>query len=90
MWKTIAFVAVKIGLGILSSKSGKTINTINQIANVALPIVESISEMTYENDYKFDLACEQVKSTFNNSDNIKDHMIESGVQLAYSLFKGKG
>ena len=85
MWKKIALIAVKIGLSLLNGRAGKTVDTINEIARIALPVVEEVAKKDYTNDVKFDMAVDVISELV--PDNTKGHIIESGVQLAYSIYK---
>ena len=87
MWKKLAFTAVKIGLGLLAPRTGGAVNDILKVADIALPIVERVSSSTANESKKWDTAVELAQSVIGNK--AQDNIVESGVQLAYSIFKSK-
>ena len=97
MWKTLAFTAAKIGLGLLAPGTGGVLGDIKKVAEVALPIVEkvAINNPTTDNDTKWDTAVNLTQNAISGMSRFafdeipSNHIIDSGVQLAYSLFKGK-
>jgi hypothetical protein len=94
MWWKIVLTIAKISLQLLAPKASGTIKTISTIANIALPIVEAVSKSGLGNETKFDMAVGKVAQQLAETsviadDDVKEHVIESGVQLAYSLFRAK-
>ena len=96
MWQKIALTAATIALKLLAPKASKaveTVQTIQTIAKLALPVVESVSRFDVSNATKFDLALGDVSKLAaedsNLGVNLKEHILESGVQLAYSIVKSK-
>jgi len=92
MWKKLALAALKIGLESLAPKAGSAVADIAKIAEVALPIVEGVSKDTSKsNDAKWDKAM-ALTTTALKANKVLDiipqpDIVESGVQLAYSIFK---
>lgn len=88
MWATLALTAAKIGLSFLAPKATGVLADVTKIAETALPIVENIANNhAGSNTVKYNTAVKQV--TAISGSGIKEHVIESGVQLAYSLLKAK-
>jgi len=96
MWKKIALIVARIGLSLLAPKVGGVLNEIQKVAEVALPIVESVakSEMVKNGDdvnqIKWNSSMAMTKDALLDAGIAqKNHIVESGVQLAYSLIKDK-
>jgi hypothetical protein len=91
MLAVITLAAVKIALKLLAPRAGSTIGHMQTVARVALPIVEEISTHNHTNDEKYDKAVGMTKAKIGRKvivgELASDHVIESGVQLAYSIFK---
>lgn len=93
MWASLAMLGAQAALKLIAPKQDKTLNAITQIAQIALPIVKAaadynpvgIDDAEQVNQQRYDLAVEQTKQSVG--DTVKDHLLESGVQLAYSLAK---
>ena len=91
MWKTLALTAAKLTLKLVAPKAGTVIDKIQRVAEVALPIVEQVAKCNANNNIKWIQAIdmtEQVIDRLSNNDGLThDNVVESGVQLAYSLYK---
>ena len=91
MLKSIALSAAGIGLKLLAPKAGNTIDHIQTVARIALPIVERCAALkTDDNDMKWARAMNLTKAAIGEQGAVKelvsDNIVESGVQLAYSIF----
>ena len=101
MWKKLALIGVKIGLGLLAPKAGGTLKDICKVAEVALPIVESVAKSNVirngdpVNDVKWNAAMTMTEDAIANMSRFafeeipQNNVIESGVQLAYSIYKSR-
>ena len=101
MWKKLALIGVKIGLSLLAPKAGDAMKDICKVADVALPIVEKVATANMirngdtVNEYKWKAAMSMTQDAITNMGGVaftekpKENVIESGVQLAYSIFKSK-
>ena len=93
MIAALALMAAKAGLSVLAPKAGNVINNINKIAEIALPIVSEVAQSTSNNDTKWASAVAKTSTALAIHPDVtfdtKDHLVESGVQLAYSILKAK-
>ena len=99
MWKKLALIGVKIGLGLLAPKAGGALKDICKVAEAALPVVEKVatSNMIRNgepiNEVKWNVAKSMTEEAISNMSRFAfekfpdENVIESGVQLAYSIFK---
>ena len=94
MLKTLILFAVQLSLSILAPKAGKTVEQIAEVAKTALPFVEQVAKSSANNDTKFEQAVAMTKQEIGLEaivgDVGKENIIESGVQLAYSILKARG
>jgi hypothetical protein len=74
-------------LKIIAPKAGNTVGNILQIVETALPIVENIAESQQiaSNDAKWEQARRDTRAAIPVA--ARENVLESGVQLAYSIFK---
>ena len=98
MWLKLALTAVQIGLKLFAPKSCDTLKEIQKVAEVALPIVEGVADADVirngdsVNEIRWKAAMTATSKAIANISDFesmpKEHILESGVQLAYSIFKG--
>ena len=91
MWEKIALTVAKIGLSLLAPNAGNAIKAIHTVAEVALPIVENVATLYGTEDEKWNKAVDLTRGCLVNTETPvpADNIIESGVQLAYSLIKDR-
>ena len=93
MFKSLILPVATMALKVLAPKAADVVDEIQKAAKAALPIVEKVANTKASNDDKWDMAVDMVqKELAQNSrigNQVKENIIESGVQLAYSIFKGQ-
>ena len=95
MWKSLVLPIATMALKVLAPNAADVVGKIQTVAEVALPIVAEVAKSNIDNDAKWDKAVADTVSEIARNSSIgggvmsKENIIESGVQLAYSIFKGQ-
>jgi len=93
MLKSLILPVATMALKVLAPKAADVVNDIQKAAKAALPIVEKVANTKASNDDKWEVAVDLVQKELAMDSRIgnltKENIVESGVQLAYSIFKGQ-
>ena len=93
MFKSLILPVATMALKVLAPKSADIVGKIQTVTEVALPIVAKVAKTNATNDDKWGVAVDMVQKELAQNYRIrnlaKENIIESGVQLAYSIFKGQ-